>query len=89
MVNRNRLKRRRDDRMEADENFKIEVIYIATGTRERPGGQHAGTPPSAVRVTHLPSGIMAQCGEQRSQHKNKATALEMVQWGLLACGWPA
>lgn len=69
-------------------DYKFEVIYLATGTRDRPGGQHAGTPPSAVRVTHIDSGIMAQCGEHRSQFHNRQTAIEMVEWGLVACGWP-
>ena len=70
------------------DDYKVEVIYLGTGTTKSPGGQHAGTPASAVRVTHIESGIMAQCGEQRSQHKNRQTAMEMVEWGLVACGWP-
>lgn len=66
--------------------YKIEVIYRGTGTTQSPGGQHAGSPPSDVRVTHLHTGIMAQCGEARSQHKNKQIAMEMVEWALASLG---
>lgn len=59
-------------------NFEFEVIYFATGTTKSPGGQHAGTPASAVRVTHIPTGIMAQVGTGRSQHRNKEIATDMV-----------
>ena len=62
---------------------KIEMIYEQTGTAQLPGGQHTGTPAAAIRVTHIPTGIMAQCGEERSQHKNKQIALEMVEWALV------
>ena len=69
------------------DDFKIELIYRQTGTTQSPGGQHAGTPAHDVRVTHIPTNIMAQCGEHRSQHKNKQTALEMIEWALEACGY--
>lgn len=70
------------------EELKIEVIYLGTGTTHRPGGQHAGSPPTAIRVTHIPTGLMAQCGElYRSQHMQKQIAAEMIEWGLLAAGW--
>ena len=76
----------RRERMSDD--YKTELIYLGTGTTQSPGGQHAGSPPSAVRITHVPTGIMAQCGEHRSQHKNRITAMEMVHWGLISCGYP-
>lgn len=70
-------------------DFKIDLIYLQTGTTERPGGQQAGTPATAVRVTHIPTGLMAQCGEGRSQHRNRLIAGEMLEWGLAAIGWTA
>jgi protein subunit release factor A len=60
----------------------VEVIYLQTGTTEMPGGQHAGTPASSIRVTHIPSGVMAQCGACRSQHKNKTIAIGMIEAAL-------
>ncbi len=62
--------------------LKVELIYLQTGTTQSPGGQHAGSPETAVRVTHLPTGNMAQCGHHRSQHKNRKTAMEMLEWSL-------
>lgn len=63
-------------------DYKVETIYTATGTTERPGGQHAGMPATEIRVTHLDTGIMAQCGVHRSQHKNKQVAESMIEWAL-------
>jgi protein subunit release factor A len=62
---------------------KVEVIYEQTGTSQYPGGQQAGIQASSIRVTHEPTGIMAQYGEERSQHKNKQIAMEMIEWGLM------
>ena len=69
------------------DNWTVERIYLQTGTTDFPGGQHAGLPHSAMRVTHVPTGLMAQCGAERSDHKNRALATEMVQWGLVSIGW--
>lgn len=70
------------------EAFKVELIYRQTGTPQLPGGQHAGIPAADVRVTHLRTGIMAQCGEARSQHQNRKVAMEMIEWALSSFGFP-
>lgn len=49
---------------------------------EHQGGQQAGSAPYAVKVTHLPSGLVSQCGLGRSQHKNKVVAEGMIEYAL-------
>jgi peptide chain release factor 2 len=68
---------------EVDETIEVELnmadVRVDTYRASGAGGQHVNKTDSAIRMTHLPSGIVVQCQNDRSQHRNRAEALAMLK----------
>lgn len=62
-------------------------LKIESTTQPRYGGQQCGIPNYNIKITHIPSGLVAQCSVERSQMQNRKIAIAMIERGLIEIGW--
>lgn len=77
-----------DDSLPEMKNFDISMsdLKIETMRAQGAGGQHVNKTESAIRITHIPTGITVTCQNGRSQHQNKAKAIQMIKGTTVSIG---